>query len=381
MSAPRPGSAISPLPPEHLDTEAGTVTVTRVWPEKRSPAASSRTRLAVEALDTSRALRAGWYHSGTGVLELFEAWSDPRLPQLPELRGPGAVVVSHRPGRRAVVRRSPDGTTSGHQDGSAVEFRKLVRPGRAQSILDGVARAATFDGPFRTPQVLTHDESSVTFASLAGAGLHEVGEDDDAAGPGWARAWGEVLEAWREAVLRQVPASGLPVHAPGDEIGVLRRWTEQAMPVLRTGQAEAELFIEAVESAAVALRALPEVTPRPAHRDLHDKQLLWSADQGPGLLDVDTACLADPALDLGNLRAHASWRRRQGVWSTGQAETVRLAVDGTAAELSRVLDSPVEDAVAVYEQASLLRLLCVYAFRPRYAALADQMRGELHPRN
>lgn len=378
MNERRIGAAVSPLPPERPTTDAGPVTITRVWPEKPSPSTSSdapgRARLAVEVREAGGALRAGWYHGDSGRLELFPPWTDPRLPRLAELQGPRAVVISHRPGRRAVVRCEGPGP-----DDVATAFVKLVRPGRAQGILDGLARASAFEGPFRMPSVLAHDESSVTFSALTGEALHATGDDDDAAGPGWSRAWEEVLGAWREAVLRPAPAADLPVHAAKDEADVLRRWAEQSMPLLRAGESGAELFVEAVESAAATLRTLPEVTPRPAHRDFHDKQVLWSAAEGPGLLDVDTACLADPALDLGNLRAHATWRHRQGVWSAVQADGVRLAVDATADELSHRLGRPTDQAVAVYEQASLLRLLCVYAFRPQYAPLAETMRAELHP--
>src|SRR5699024_3308901 len=125
-----------------------------------------------------------------------------------------------------------------------------------------------------------------------------------------------------------------------------------------------------VEHLAEQLANLPEERLRPAHRDLHDKQLLWSEQSGPGLLDVDTACLADPALDLGNLRAHTLLRRLQGVWPPSRAETVAFCVDETAQRIGAPLPT-----VAVYEQAALLRLGFVYAVRPQYAAVAAQLRG------
>ncbi|MDZ5078670.1 hypothetical protein [Nesterenkonia sp. HG001] len=364
------------LPPEHAEVEGGIVTVTRVWPEKASTSrgAHGSSRLAVEAVDAQGRLRAGWFQgAGDGRLDLFPAGTDPRLPRLEQLSGSG-VVVSHRPHRRAVVRTEAAPEPSG---AAGSRFIKLVRPGRARGILEGVARAAAFDGPFRTPEVLGHDEASVTFSALSGSGLHEV--SDDGAPLDWERAWDEVLAAWGEAVRRPVDGQDLPVHDAAEEVAVLHRWTELAMPVLRARDPEPELFVEAVAAAAEALAGLPVGSPRPAHRDLHDKQVLWSAELGPGLLDVDTACLADPALDLGNLRAHATWRQRQGVWSTAQAETVRGCVDVTAEKLSGASGASVAEAVAVYEQASLLRLLCVYAFRPRYTGLVDQLRGELRP--
>src|SRR5699024_11799649 len=68
-----------------------------------------------------------------------------------------SVVVSHRPGKRAVVRtREDDGT---------VRYVKIVRPGRARRLLEAIDRAEDFTGPFRTARVLAADEDTVTFRS------------------------------------------------------------------------------------------------------------------------------------------------------------------------------------------------------------------------
>ncbi|MDO5511433.1 phosphotransferase, partial [Corynebacterium sp.] len=123
--------------------------------------------------------------------------------------------------------------------------------------------------------------------------------------------------------------------------------------------------LQAVVARACAdLRALPPGDLVPTHRDLHDKQLLWERNAGPGLLDVDTACLADPALDVANLRAHAVWRFRQGVWDDRQAAVVLGVLESNA-------------AVKAYERATLVRLVCVYAVRPRYREAARALLAEL----
>src|SRR5699024_11859136 len=82
----------------------------------------------------------------------------------------------------------------------------------------------------------------------------------------------------------------------------------------------------------IARHAAP-ADPARVHRDLHDKQVLWQPDAPPGLLDVDTATLGDPALDVANLRAHATWRELQGLWSAEQSAVVREEVDRTALRL------------------------------------------------
>lgn len=98
------------------------------------------------------------------------------------------------------------------------------------------------------------------------------------------------------------------------------------------------------------------------HRDLHDKQIMWDPVSGPGLLDVDTACRGERALDLGNLRAHARWRIEQGLWTSAEAAVV---IDEIARVASAVGIDPAR--VSAYEQATLIRLACVYAFRPAWS--------------
>lgn len=97
---------------------------------------------------------------------------------------------------------------------------------------------------------------------------------------------------------------------------------------------------------------------------------MWDPVAGPGLLDVDTACLGERALDLGNLRAHARWRTEQGLWTPAEAAVV---IDEIARVASAIGIDP--GRVSVYERATLIRLACVYAFRPRWsdrtAALLD----------
>jgi hypothetical protein len=87
---------------------------------------------------------------------------------------------------------------------------------------------------------------------------------------------------------------------------------------------------------------------------------------------VDTACWGDPALDLGNLRAHARWRELQGLWSAAHAEELRDQIDRTAhlAGISRA-------AVTTYERSTLARLTCVYALRPRWRTHARTLAAEV----
>ncbi|GAB3183774.1 hypothetical protein GCM10027060_19520 [Nesterenkonia halophila] len=347
--------AVPDLPPAALLVEGRRLAVTRAWP------AADGARLAVE-LDDGGARRAGFL--GADGLELLPPGRDPKLAALARPADLGEVV-SHRPGRRAVVRLDD-------------RFVKVVRRGRAAGILRGIERAAAFDGPFRTPAVLDHDASTVTFAALPGIGLHDPTPFSPRR---WRRAWETVCSAWITA--SSAPADpAAPVHDAAAEAAVLTGWVDRVACWI----ADVERTRAAAELLAGRLRRLPDRPLAPAHRDLHDKQLLVAVADGerdeddgdegedggpaPGLLDADTACLADPALDLGNLRAHATLRRRQGIWAPAQSRTVAATVTDAAARRGVP-----EEALATYELAALLRLGCVYAVRPRHTEVAAALRA------
>ncbi|TFH98001.1 phosphotransferase [Micrococcus lylae] len=356
---------LAALPPAEAEAEGRLWAVDRCWPS------GADGELAVE-VSSGGALRAGLWRDGS--LELSPADADPTLKALAPLVAAGGTVVSWRPRKRAVVRAAgADGET----------FTKVVRAGRAQGILDGIERARAFEAGFRTPQVLDSTEATVTFAALPGRSLHHESAFTAAE---WDRAWAEIAEALAAArrtrpngaaenagipapaALPVQEAAALPVHGPAQEAAVLADWLERT--AAWTGAQPG--FVRAVEKVGQTLRGLPAVGNVPTHRDLHDKQLLWDPELGPGLLDVDTACLGDPALDLGNLRAHALWRQRQGVWSAARADVVRRTVDELAS--AEGLPAP---RIGLYEHATLLRLRCVYALRPRYAQAAADLEAEL----
>ncbi|WP_299301244.1 phosphotransferase [uncultured Brachybacterium sp.] len=401
---PLPHSASGPaqapstsLVPARISHQGRFLAVRRAW-------ADDGRGLPLELTDDSPGqntapLRAARLDPTTGEVTVFEAGTDPRLPGLSRVLAArsGAVVVSHRPGKRAVVRtRDDDGT---------VRFVKIVRPGRAARLLSAIDRSEAFTGPFRTATVLAADEDTVTFSELSGRLLHD---GLPVAGGTWRRAWRETLEAWSAAVhsSRQrsdavglqdhaLGAQGAPaqdagtqdtgaqgtgthaaearaaeVHGPEAEAAVLITWGERADAVDPAG---APARSRAIAAAHRELTRLGEVE-RPAliHRDLHDKQILWSEGEAPALLDVDTATLGDPALDAANLRAHATWRELQGIWSAEQAEVVREEIDRAAAQLEIR-----PEALAAYESGTIARLACVYAFRPRWRETAQHLAATL----
>lgn len=302
--------------------------------------------LVVEVTDPAgRVLAVLSTPSGARVVE-----DDPRLPALRDVRAGGARVVAHRAGKRAVLALPGDPVPA---------FVKVASPratARAVDRLHAVtALLAGTPGAPRLP-VLQHTgdpaRGVLVVEPMPGRPLAElVRAGDPAAACEAAARVGEVL-----AALAAVPnpgRGGLPRHTPGDEADVLSRSVEDAVAYGAVrGDLSRRLHAEA-DSAAAALRALPPVGGVLAHRDLHDGQVLLDG-RSVGVLDWDTAAVADPAQDLANLLAHLDLAHLEG------AAGAAAAVTGLARTAP-----PVDTwRVQVMRWATRLRLAAVHAFRP-----------------
>lgn len=298
--------------------------VRRAWPERGKT-------LTFELVDDSGLLRAGRIDH-TGQVELAEVACDSRLPDLsPEL--PGRLVV-HRLGRRAVL-VGTDYVT------------KLLRPGRASRTvhssreLAGLCAAAGLGAAL----VLDHSATRIEFSKLAGLTLHDLGTF----GVG---GWQRFVDVWPRFVTQQWVG---PQHTGLDEAAVLRRWFDQVVEF--DALAPLDRLRSATEETCAALAA-PATRLVVAHRDLHDKQLLWDG-QSLSMLDLDTACLAEPELDLANLWTHVELRHVQGSIDSATATQILALLNTLSSRLNIS-----EERFAVYRRATRLRLAFVYAFRP-----------------
>lgn len=300
--------------------------VRRAWPGRAG-------ELTFESGDDLGRLRAGRV-TPDGRSELVPYAADPRLPGLrPD--APGRLVV-HRLGRRAVV--------LGERQAS-----KFVRPGRAAAIAEASSLIAEACGRagIRAARVLASSDSRIDFALLPGRTLHELG---DAGAAGWER----FAELWPR-LARSEPWAGMPVHDARDEAGVLRRWLGLARDF--DALDEPRRMERAVDRACGTLLD-GEGTLVIAHRDLHDKQILWDGAQ-LGLLDLDTAAMAEASLDLANLLAHLELRHAQGLLPAAARERAVGLLERAAGGL------PVRpDRLACHLLAARLRIAMVYAFRP-----------------
>ena len=168
----------------------------------------------------------------------------------------------------------------------------------------------------------------------------------------WYRGLGTEL-ASRGVIPQEVDRAVTDARA---EAAVLTRWLELAE--LFDALPQLPRFRAVVEKTAHDLVAGPADRPLVLHRDLHYKQLLWDGST-LGVLDVDTAARGEVALDLGNLLAHADLRLTQNIFTPSTSDTIAGHVNTVAAALN-VNPARLE----TYHRAALLRLACVYAFRP-----------------
>lgn len=250
-------------------------------------------------------------------------------------RDPGPVtaeLVAHRLGKRAVLRIRGEGVDT------FVRLRSL-KSGDGEARLDrhrALWHSLSGETDLRIPEPLGA-------LSAIGAAFFGVlpGVPADFRGPDV----GAVLRAVN--ALQALDPAGLCVHSGTDEANILWQWLARCQAV----------------RPAVARRITPGLTrviarleraaapPRPCHRDLHEKQVLV-ADGVAGLLDFDTLCLSDPALDVGNLLAH--------LFFAGQDE----------APLRRHVDLA---GVGIWRSAALFRLAMIYSFTSTPAAVPDRL--------
>ena len=314
-----------------LARASGQLDAVRAWP-------GADGSLTVEGRDASGRLRAG--RLDADGLALADHGQDRKLPGLALAAGDDLLV--HRLHKRAVVRR----------DGAYV---KVLRRGRAAGVLAATEAVA---GPcaragLETASVLAAGDDTITFAPLAGRTLHDLGGDG-------LTGWAALAAAW--PAFAHEP-TGPATHDAGREADTLLTWVghTEAFGAFPT---QARALRRAAEAVAADLTGGEPDRPGLVHRDLHDKQVLWDAPYGRlGLLDLDTAAVGEPALDLANLDVHLDLRQRQGVLSGADVRRVRALL------------APVADAVGAtparlggYARSTRLRLACVYAFRPGAAS-------------
>lgn len=345
----------------------------RAWPREVS-------RLGMEYVDDAgRVVPGQWHAEEATTLELFEKLRrrgggavlsaaggalvvlqpggvENRLPSLAGLlERAGAELVTHRPGRRAVVRLTePDG----------VRYAKALRPSKLERIVRANRFVEVLAGrAFAVAACEMVDERAglVVMRALPGTPLHDLaGRDvgafaDGCRGAGWALrslhvaapAWLGVHDATAEIAMLQERVAGAAVFVPGVHHAVVRVCGR---------------VFEGLRGAAGEVVVV--------HRDFYDKQVVIGGDGRPGLLDFDTLGSGEAALDVANMLGHLELRVLQGACSRAAA-----AAAGRAFLAGYGADDAVMGRAASYLDATRLRLAMLYAFWPKWAGLSERLLG------
>lgn len=320
---------------------------------------------AAQAADVAvQTLRAAERHGGRtyaypltrapgGMIVLQRHGADRKLPGLaPLLAQPGATLLVHRPGRRAVVRLN---------NADERHYARIVPPDRLAPTLhtSAVAQAALHDSPFAVPQLRSTDPPAgiAIWSALPGQPLDTLLDRPEL--PDLFHATGRALRT-----LHIVPPDDLPCHNAETEIAVCAKWVAHAAAI-------APEFASQLHERLNDVQATLEEPAEPMqliHRDLYDKQIFVAPGGKLGLLDFDTLAVGEPALDLGNLIAHLELRALQGFLSAEQAQC--------AAEAFLSGYQPAETTLRrlpAYHAAARLRLACVYSFRPRWTQIVPHL--------
>ena len=250
--------------------------------------------------------------------------------------GPVAVrLVSHRLGKRAVLRINSRSGVVYVRLGAVKSGDGAERLARHHALWHAFGSSASLRIP--EPLWTAPDLGLSLLGTLPGQPADFRGPDCDAT----ARAL---------AAFRADEPVGLPTHRCADK-ALLLEYRHDRCRLYLPGFAHAlaprlRLFLKRLASHQSDLR--------PCHRDLHEKQILI-ADGVAGILDFDTASLADRALDPGNLLAH--------IFLAGYDDR----------PLRAALDRP---GVALWRQAALFRLAMIYAYTSIPDAALHRLLGE-----
>ncbi|MFQ5408656.1 MAG: phosphotransferase family protein [Anaerolineales bacterium] len=189
------------------------------------------------------------------------------------------------------------------------------------------------------------------------------GARDDSFGP---ERFARLVARIHGAAMSMRASNALPVAGAAQLVGELR-----------AAAGRLHLFDPAYE---VALRWLEQNLPRPVtgvlvHGDLHPANIISSDGADVTLIDWDSACLADPALEIGTLFSHMG-TFGAGKWDTA-AERAFLKAYETVMEVSIDSRAVLFWRIYAHVRQALVRLA---AAARRDAGPAGSLLGDLHGR-
>jgi Ser/Thr protein kinase RdoA (MazF antagonist) len=312
-----------------------------------------QTRTLFKKLDrsTKRAVLVG---TGESLVVLQPDGVDCKLPALDALlERSGATLITHRPGRRAVVQFEEDGR---------VHYAKALRPSRVGRVLRANRFVAEMEHrAFEIAAIDRADEQTglVMMRELDGENLHDLVRTNTTGFVAGCRAAGQALQS-----LHVAAPDWLATHDASAEIDMLQdrvKGIEYFVPEARAAVARVcQGVFESLREGAGPTRVV--------HRDFYDKQVVIDQMGQPGLLDFDTLGAGEAALDVANMLGHLELRVLQGnCTQETAAEAARAFLDGY---------SPSEEVMArvqAYLDATRLRLAMLYAYWPKWAGLTPRL--------
>jgi len=294
-------------------------------------------------------------------LKELQPEDDPKIPLAAKLRGDDFAaeytLISYRPGRRIVL---------GPAQGGRGTIIKGYKKHQAEKAAENYACAvsACEQGGFDVPELLQYqiDSDSLVISK-------RIGKPPDLA-PGAVNAWRLIGSSLRH-FQQSDTAQGLKTFNNRDELAVLDERARRFLLVMPSLPLAWRRGRERLEEVA---RDLPPGIKGLAHRDLHDGQFIIT-DQTISLLDFDLLCIADVALDAGNLLAHMKLRMLQGRQGN-EAATVSTCSKAFLLNLDRQDEPGFGQQLLFYQASSFYRLALLYALRPGWAHLTDVLTRE-----
>lgn len=286
-------------------------------------------------------------------LEADKDWKIPLLEKLHRSDAPAYRLISYRPGRRIVIETSRDE----HEE--IIKGYKKCHAARAAKKFE-TARTACAGGGFDLPVLLAVNTEDDYLVMLKSRGQT----------PGitanFARIWTRIGACLRQ-FQQSRPSPGLESFDAGNELAVLDERAKRYR--LYVGDFP-DRWQEGYRRLVDAALKLPRVARGLAHRDLHDKQFIIT-EKSATLLDFDLLCTADTPLDAGNLLAHLRLRELQRGHGDAQVCS-RAFLNG----LDRQEEGGFVQGLYFYQAATFYRLALLYALRPRWAHLVDDLINE-----
>ena len=278
-------------------------------------------------------------------------------------------LLGHRLGKRAAVRlryELKDKESKERTQGAVFlkMFKRRSDRGRelAETTNALVERGFTSDAAVRVPSLVTYvpDWEMLVTENVPGVPLADLESS--------ALRDGVCMAARAIAALHRVELDPGRSHTVSDEISLLDGWVRLTGEVAYLPDAVIERTSRAFERVARELASIEHAPTALVHRDFYEKQVIIDGDRTV-LIDFDTLAHADPAIDLGNFVAHIRLARAKGLDVPSGLEEDFLAAYGADASLA--------ERVGVYTRATLLRLVCLYSFWPRWKGVPERLAEEL----